>query len=138
MQYYHEENLRFGIEQTLFPLRSKFQIVACRGVIRLVITSCLYCKRETSKPVLLSYLISQKANFASMKSHSPLLMLFTQVHHHFKLSERTKSNQASTKIYVALFTCLTAREIVHLETAGNLSTNMFLLGLRRFICSRSK
>ena len=51
MQYYHEENVHFDREQTLFSLRSKYWILACRGVIRLVINSCVYCKREIIKTI---------------------------------------------------------------------------------------
>ena len=51
--------------------------------------------------------------------------------------KRTRSNQATAKRYVALFTCLTTRA-VHLEIAGDLSTDAFILALRRFISRRGK
>ena len=35
-------------------------------------------------------------------------------------------------MYIALFTCTTTRAIIHLELATNMSTNCFLLLLRRF------
>ena len=57
--------------------------------------------------------------------------------YHIKLSKRTRSNQATAKRYVALFTCLTTRA-VHLEIAGDLSTDAFILALRRFISRRGK
>ena len=57
--------------------------------------------------------------------------------YHIKLSKKTRSNQATAKRYVALFTCLTTRA-VRLEIAGDLSADAFILALRRFISRRSK
>ena len=65
----------------------------------------------------------------------------TSVHYlgpyHIKLSKRTRSHQATAKRYVALFTCLTTRA-VHLEIAGDLSTDAFVLALRRLISRRGR
>ena len=57
--------------------------------------------------------------------------------YHIEFSERTRSNQATAKRYVALFTCLT-RRAVHLEIAGYLPTDVFILVLRRFISRRGQ
>ena len=54
-----------------------------------------------------------------------------------KLTRKTRSNQATHKRYGALFTCLTTRA-VHLELASDLSTDIFILALRRFIARRGK
>ena len=48
------------------------------------------------------------------------------------LSKRTQSNQATVKRNGVLFTCLTTRT-VHLEIAGDISTDSFILVLRQFI-----
>ena len=48
------------------------------------------------------------------------------------LSKCTQSNQATVKRYGVLFTCLTTRT-VHLEIAGDISTDSFILVLRQFI-----
>ena len=57
--------------------------------------------------------------------------------YYIKLSKRIRSNQATAKRYVALFTCFTTRAI-HLEIASDLSTDAFILALRRFISRRGK
>ena len=80
-------------------------------------------------PPLMSY-IPEDRLFIDKKS-------FTSTGLHMKLSKRPSSNQATAKRYVALFTCLTKRE-VHLEKAGDLSTDTFILALRRFISRRGK
>ena len=43
--------------------------------------------------------------------------------------------QAEKKVWVCLFTCLVVRA-VHLEIVEDMSTDQFLLGLRRFIARR--
>ena len=52
-----------------------------------------------------------------------------------KLSEVTRYNQATAKLYIVRFTCLSTRAL-HLEIAGDLSTDPFILSLRRFLAKR--
>ena len=52
-----------------------------------------------------------------------------------KLSKRTRSNQATVKRYAVFFMCLKTRA-VHLKIAGDMSTNSFILVLRRCISRR--
>ena len=54
-----------------------------------------------------------------------------------KLTRKTRSNQAKDKRYGVLFTCLTTCAL-HLELASDLSTDIFILALRRFIARRGK
>ena len=54
-----------------------------------------------------------------------------------KGSRHTRSNKSTAKRYGVLFTCLTTRSI-HLEIAGDMSTDAFLLALRRFIARRGQ
>ncbi|XP_057317068.1 uncharacterized protein LOC130660791 [Hydractinia symbiolongicarpus] len=52
-----------------------------------------------------------------------------------KRSKRTRASSGTVKRYGALFTCMTSRA-VHIELAGDLSTNSFILALRRSISRR--
>ena len=137
IKHYHEENLHVSREQTLSSLRSKYWIPACRGIIRSVTTSCLYCKRERIKPA--PPFMSDIPEDRLCIDEKP----FTNTGvdylgpYHIKLSKRTRSKQATAKRYVALFTCLTMRA-VHLEIAADLSTDAFILALNRFISTRGK
>ena len=54
-----------------------------------------------------------------------------------KFSRKTRSNQAISKWYGVIFTCLTERA-VHIELAANLTKDIFLLTLRCFIARRGK
>ena len=52
-----------------------------------------------------------------------------------KASTTTRSNQENNKRYGVLFTCFTTRAI-HVEVVGDLSTDSFIMLLRRFISRR--
>ena len=52
-----------------------------------------------------------------------------------KLSKKTRANQAKAKRYGVIFTCIT-RRVIHLEIAGDLTTDSLILALRRFIARR--
>ena len=134
IQNYHEQNLHVGREQALSSLRSKYWIHSCCGIIRSVIKSCVYCKRERINP-----LPSDIPEDRLCVDKKPFIN--TDVDYlspyRIKLSKRTRSNQATAKTYVALFTCLITGA-VHLEIAGDLSTDGFKLALRRFISREGK
>ena len=52
-----------------------------------------------------------------------------------KLNKETRTSQATTKWYGAIFSCLTTRA-TNIELVGDLSTDKFILALRRFVCRR--
>ena len=52
-----------------------------------------------------------------------------------KFNKKTRSNQAVAKWYGAIFTCLSSCAL-HIKLAGDLSTDSFILALRRFISRR--
>ena len=54
-----------------------------------------------------------------------------------KQRKKTRTNSGQLKCYAVVITCLTTR-VVHLEVAGDLSTDCFILGLRWFISRRGQ
>ena len=52
-----------------------------------------------------------------------------------KTSRKTRINQGTLKIYVVIFTCLNTRAI-HIELSSGLSTDSFILSLRRFLARK--
>ena len=49
-----------------------------------------------------------------------------------KNSRKTRRNQGTLKTYGVIFTCLNTRA-THIKLSGDLSTDSFILSLRRFI-----
>ena len=133
--HYHKLALHSGREQTLASVRKKFWIPACRGLIKQVINSCPLCKFRSAKPQqpIMSNLPNDRLSVGEkpfskvgVDYFGPLVV---------KLSNHTWSNQATAKRYGVLFTCL-ATWAVHLEIAGDTSTDSFILALRWFVSRR--
>jgi len=137
IKYIHESNHHCGRDQTLSFVRLNYWIINAKSVIRKVLSDCLYCKRLRVKPnpqFMSSLPLERLAIHQPPFTHTgidyfgPILI---------KKHRKTRSTQAEIKRYGALFTCLTTRA-VHLEVAGDMSTDSFLLTLRRFIARRGK
>ena len=132
---HHKQYLHVGRDQTLSSICSRFWIPASCGLICSVIKHCLYCKQEKAAPVtpfmanvLLDRLCFNEKPFT--KTGVDYLGPYQ-----IKLSKGTRSNQATTKCYIVLFTCLSTRA-VHLEIAEDLPTDSFVYSLRRFLARR--
>ena len=130
-RHHHEENLHTGREHTLSIIREKFWIIKGKSVVRKVIKDCLFCERRRVTPTtpVMSDLPRERLatneppfTYTGVDYFGPLIV---------KLTKQTRSNQRTSKRYGVLFTCLTFRAI-HIELANDLSTDSFLLALRRF------
>ena len=102
---------------------------------RKVLKKCRYCKRQTLKPLcpMMSALPKQHLDIGSPAFNDTMIDYFGPVI--VKLNKGTRTSQATTKRYGGIFSCLTTRA-THIELVGNLSTDEFILTLRRFICRR--
>ena len=135
ISHYHKLTLHSGREQTLASAREKFWIPACSELIKQVINSCLLCKFRSAKPQ--QPIMPNLPNDRLSVGENP----FSKVGVDYfgppvvKFSKRTRSNQVIAKRYGVLFTFLTT-PAVHLEIAGDMSTDSFILALRRFISRR--
>ena len=134
IKYHHEINLHSGREQTLSSIRKKYWITSCRGLIR-VLKNCSSCKRRSAKPqqpfmsnIPIDRIAVNEKPFSNtgVDYFGPIII---------KLNKRTRSTQPTAKRYGVLFTCLTTRG-VHLELATDITTDAFILALRRFIARR--
>ena len=129
------QGAHIGREHTLALLRHKIWIPSCRGLIRKVLFDCLYCKRERIKPqkAFMSELPKERLDAYQKPFYNTGIDFFGPVI--VKLSRKTCANQAKAKRYGVIFTCMTTRAI-HLEVAGDLTTDSFILALCRFITCR--
>ena len=135
IRHAHEKHHHVGRNATLSILREEFWIPAGKSKVRQVLTKCFFCKRESMKtrhPLMadlpLERIDSRCHAFQNVgvDYFGPILI---------KQGRRTRRSTGSAKRYGALFTCMTTRS-VHLELAGDMSTDSFILALRRFRARR--
>ena len=132
---FHEINLHSGREQTLASLRNRYWVPSCRGLIQKVIKECIFRKRRSVKPQppIMSELPKERIAIGQKPFSNTGVDYFGPLY--IKFNKRTRINQATGKRFGVIFTCLTTRA-VHLELSGDLSTDSFILALRRFISRR--
>jgi len=133
--YFHCKNHHCGREQLLSCIHERYWIVNGKSIIRKIIKECLYCKRRRVNPK--NQLMSNLPYERTSSNQPPFT--YTGVDYFgpitIKQSKRTRSTQGTDKRYGVVFTCLTFRA-VHLEIAGDLSTDCFIMALRRFTSRR--
>ena len=131
VRHVHLVNLHVGRGPTLSKIREQFWIASGKSFVRKVLRDCFYCKSQRAKPQApyMGDLPKERVaigerpfTYTGVDYFGPMTV---------KLSKKTRSNPALAKRYDALFTCLTTRAI-HLELAGDLSTDCFIMALRRF------
>ena len=135
IRYYHVLNLHSGREHTLAAMRSKFWVTSCRGLIKQILKQCLYCKRRSCTPIHPKMSEIPKDRLAINQKPFTNCGIDYFGPYSVKSSKGTRSTKAIHKRYGVVFTCLTCRAI-HLELAGDLSTDAFILALQRFISRR--
>lgn len=123
----HKLLLHCGIQTLMAELRENFWILRSRRTIRKVLRRCILCKRydarhpEVQAAPLPEDRIKDSAVFevTGIDLAGPLFL------------------RDGSKAWVVLFTCAIYRA-VHLELVSSLSTERFLLALRRFISRRGR
>lgn len=136
--HYHEINHHCGRNQTLALIREKYWIVKGKSVIRKVLTTCLKCKHSNSspKPQFMGDLPKERiAVFKPPFTISGVDCFGPIIIKQYKRTRSSSNNQQ--KRYGVIYTCLTTRA-VHLELSIDMTTDSFLMTLRRFIARRGE
>ena len=133
--YINVTNFHSGRVLTLNILREFYWIITAKYLIRKVSKCCIYCKRLRSQPKLpiMSNLPSERLSaflppfdFQGVDYFAPLTI---------NLNKRTRSTSGTAKRCGSLFACMTTPDL-HLELAGDMPTDSFILVLRRFKARR--
>ena len=126
----HEKLRHEGVEHVRNELRRQYWILRCRTAVRKILHRCSYCRRRRAKPEppLMAGLPADRLQVAPA---------FSKVGVDFFGPLKVKHLRKQEKRYGCLFTCLVTRG-VHLEVAYSLSTDSFIISLRRFIVRRGK
>ena len=103
--------------------------------VRKVLNKCFTCRKFNSqpKPQIMGPLPTERLQINKPPFSATGVDYFGPII--IKRGKYTRRNSVQIKRYGAVFTCLTTRA-VHLEVAGDLSTECFILALRRFIARR--
>ena len=110
-------------------------IINGKSLTKKVLKECRYCKGQTLKPLspMVNDLSKQCLDISTPAFNNTVIDYFVPMI--VMLNKGTRTSQATTRRYGAIFRCLTTR-VTHIELVGELSTNKFVLALRRFICRR--
>ena len=138
VEHYHQKILHSGVSQTLAQTRQEYWISQGRALIKKILKNCQICKKIEGSPFVMPEMPplprervarSLPFEFTGLDYFGPLyIKQFVQVS-----DEVTET--VSKKVWVCLFTCLTVRAI-HLELVEDMSTEEFILCLRRFMARR--
>src|SRR5207237_821497 len=118
-----------GKDQVTNYLKQRYCILGLREAVKAAFSRCQHCKNVRAVPSIPEMAVLPAAWLDSYQRP------FTQTGvDYFGFMEVTIGRRRE-KRYGALFTCLVTRAI-HLELAGSLSTDSFIMSLRRFISRR--
>jgi hypothetical protein len=126
VQDIHRREMHAGVEHTLSVVRQRFWLIKGRATIRKIVKRCIMCRQFYTKPVF-----QQMAPLpADRIVPAPP---FTNVGLDF--AGPLYLTNRGEKAYICLFTCAVTRA-VHLELVSNMTTEWFLLALRRMVARR--
>ncbi|XP_054706599.1 uncharacterized protein LOC129216409 [Uloborus diversus] len=124
----HEKMMHGGTACTLARIRQRFWIPKGRQLVKSVIKKCLICQKYLSKA---ANQITAPLPFDRSNASPP----FSVCGLDFAGPIYVKIFKEVRKSYIVLFTCAITRSI-HLELVSDMTTDSFLLALRRFLARR--
>ena len=131
---YHEENYHAGILTTLYSVRFKFWIIDGRNQVRKIIRKCIKCFRVN--PLTLEYIMGNLPSVRLSQSR-PFFKVGIDYCGPFYIKEKKFRNRSRVKVYVVVFVCL-AIKAIHLEVVSDMSSDGFVVALKRFVARRGK
>lgn len=123
----HVTECHVGIQGLLAILRERYWVIGGRRVIKSVVTKCVICRKHESKKIEAP---SPSLPVDRVRAASAFEVVGVDLAGPLFLRDNKKA-------WICLFTCGVVRAI-HLELLPSLSTEDFILGLRRFIARRGR
>ena len=134
LTYEHQRLMHVGPQALLAIVREKFWVIKGRNLARIVTKRCVRCIRF--KPAVAKVIMGHLPKDRIVPS-SPFTISGVDFAGPFTIKERKGRCNKFSKCYVCLFICFSTKA-VHLELVSSLSTDDFMLALRRFISRRGK
>ncbi|GBM97524.1 hypothetical protein AVEN_73475-1, partial [Araneus ventricosus] len=127
ISYKHQELGHPGVQTSMVALRENYWILKSRRTIKKIIKTCIICQRFSVKqPEILEGTLPEDR----VKNASIFEVIGVDVACPLIIKE-------SKKVWILIITCAVYRA-VHLELLMSLSTDNFILALRRFIARRGR
>lgn len=131
IEHLHRSHLHAGPKVLLGILRQKVWIINARDVVRKVVRDCVHCFRY--KPKLLEQIMGNLPA-DRFRAQRPFVITGVDFCGPFLTSYRIRG-KVPYKTYIAVFVCFSSKA-THLELVSDLSTNNFILCLKRFVGRR--
>lgn len=131
VMHYHKFTLHPGAAQTLASLRNRYWIVHGKQEVRRILNSCKTCRDPLKIDQRMAPLPEERITIAPAFTNVGVDFagpLFVRV---------TVGGEATSKVYICLFSCMVTRAI-HLELVETLTTEQFMLALRRMMSRRGR
>ena len=127
--------MHLGRDHTLAISREHYWIINTKSVIKRVLSQCIPCIIENMKPShqLMGQLPNEHTAVFDPTFRNTGVDYFGPIL--VTNCKRTRFTSGHNKRYRVVFTCLTTRAM-HLELADDLSADLFVLALKRFIAAR--
>ncbi|XP_071057316.1 uncharacterized protein [Onthophagus taurus] len=130
----HKKLLHVGPQQLLYSVREKFWPISGPNIAKQVVRECIKCHRFRAKAVQ-----PVMGNLPKTRTIAAFPFYITGIDYAgpFMIREKRGRGSKLRKAYVSLFICF-ATKCIHLELVSDLTTNNFLLALKRFVARRGK
>lgn len=130
----HRENCHPGFNTMHFLLTQQFWILPPKLAIHLCLSRCVRCYRVQPVPLepLMSGLPSNRVNTAK-----PFSVMGIDYGGSFRIKLGTHRGAKIGKAYLCVFVCFTTNAL-HLETVSDLTSEVFIAALRRFVGRRGR
>ncbi|XP_047992482.1 uncharacterized protein LOC125231164 [Leguminivora glycinivorella] len=134
MRHEHLRLFHGGPQLLLASVRELFWPVGGRNLARSVVQKCVVCIRFRGKSV---QPIMGNVPHERVSSPYPFYTCGVDMAGPFMIASKKGRGSRTSKCYLCIFVCL-ASKAVHLELVSDLSTEAFILALRRFVSRRGK
>ncbi|XP_050293840.1 uncharacterized protein LOC126734311 [Anthonomus grandis grandis] len=135
MRHTHERLLHCGPQQLLYTVRQQYWPISGRGLARSVVRRCVICFK--AKPVTADYIMGNLPE-CRVSAYQPVFT-YTGIDYAgpIEIRDRKTRNPKLLKAYICIFICMSTK-CIHLECVTDLTSQSFILVLRRFVARRGK
>lgn len=130
----HLNLLHAGPQLLLSVIREKYWIISGRNLAKKIVHSCVKCFRFS--PKITSPIMGDLPR-PRIEQSFPFQHAGVDYAGPFLLKDRKGRGGKTTKCYICLFVCL-ATKAVHLELVSDLSSEVFIQSMRRFVARRGR